>query len=68
MLLSVVKLEASICGFNVLHLSLNMYMFLKQLGAQKKRHAITLYLHGELNREMVQLESRGSCLLMFCLL
>ena len=46
-----VKQEASICGFNV-HLSLNTCIFVEQLGAQKKKHAITLRLHGELNRGM----------------
>ena len=45
----VVKLEASIWGFKI-HLSLNMCMFVEQLGAQKWNHAITLHLHGELKR------------------
>ena len=35
-------------GFNV-HLSLNMCML---LDAQKRKHAITLHLHDELNRGM----------------
>ena len=63
-----VKLEATICGFNV-RLGLDMCMFVEQLGAQKRKHAFTLHLHGELNRGMVlvQLESRGICLLKFCL-
>ena len=47
----VMQQGASITGFNV-HLSLNMCVFVEQLGVQKRKHAITLRLHGKFNRGM----------------
>ena len=49
----VMQQKASICGFNV-HLSLNMCVFVEQLGAQKGKRAITK------NRNGTGLKSRGN--------
>jgi len=34
-----------------------MRMFVEQLGAQKRKHAIALRLHGELNRGMALVQN-----------